>query len=168
MTKFHSLLLATLALAAGSFLALTPGCTKSTISTVGPNGTTNVFTSYTMDPVALHSISLAIENGIRIGAKYGLGKSPNVKAYLQALEVELSTAANSGNYNATTLSNALHTVSIDEIRNDPSVIEFVDNAQGILAIAESAALQKVFAKADCVQPFLVAFDMGLREALSGQ
>jgi hypothetical protein len=149
-----------------SFIWLTAGCTKTTTATVGANGATNVFTSYTMNPAVLAGVTDVLAYGTKLGAQAGMQKSPNVRPYLQAVEVELSSAVNSGAYDESTLTNALNHISIGEIKNDTAVVELIDHVQGLAAMALGSAAQKGFAKADFIQPMLSAVDTGLRAALA--
>jgi hypothetical protein len=145
---------------AGTFIG---GCTTTT-TTKGSGTNAVTTTTTTLSTNAVKVGTAIVKVGVREAARYAVSKSANAGPYLQAVDVALTAALDNGAVNDATLATILKNISVNEVRDDPTVQELIADVLDIVAGAEGQALTQQIDKVSWLPPALTAVRDGLRGA----
>jgi len=138
------------------------GCTKSTLTTTGPGGVPVTTVSYTLDTNVVAGAAAVLKVGVREAARFAITKDANALAYIQAADVALSAALDSGVYSAATLTSSLNSISVKEIRDSPAIKSLIADVLDLATGAEGDAISKQIDRSTWLRPALTAIRDGLR------
>lgn len=141
-------------------------CVSTKTTTTNPDGTTTTITKYTADTNAVKAITGVLKIGVKQSCRLAMQKDANAVAYLQAADVVLSAALDNGTYSASTLREALNTVSVREVRDNPTVKDMVADVLELVSAAEGDALSRQIDKVVWLRPSLTAVRDGIHSALA--
>lgn len=118
------------------------------------------------DPSTVAAEAAILRIAVKQGTVYALTQKPNSRAYFTGASQSINLMLANSNYSAVALSNALATVSIKEIRDNPLVQTVIMDVNTIYGATYASILSKKMDGVTYLKPALQAVTDGMTDALA--